>query len=215
MTMDVTKAPPLDPSATRAGAGPTSQQSAAAPSSGSIVALADRVDIQPLDVAAALQILIAEVRMAMELPADSSTMQSPAQTSRVLIQMFLHAVPEGASSLPVGASSLPAGAPASIGIELAFLSAIDRAVDAVAAWRDVPQFVVDAAKETRALVVLLLTDEPLSPMWLRPEWLGLAPRIERFWRRRRLTRRGLADPDFRSFREADERDPDSVEDKLP
>jgi hypothetical protein len=52
-------------------------------------------------------------------------------------------------------------------------------------------------------------------MWLRPEWLGLAPRIERFWRRRRLTRRGLADPDFLSFREADERDPDSVEDKPP
>jgi hypothetical protein len=148
MTMDVTKAPPLDPSATRAGAGPTSQRSAAAPSSGSIVALADRVDIQPLDVAAALQILIAEVRMAMEVPADSSTMQSPAQTSRVLIQM-------------------------------------------------------------------LLTDEPLSPMWLRPEWLGLAPGIARFWRRRHLTRRGLTDPDFRSFREADERDPDSVGDKPP
>jgi hypothetical protein len=197
--MDVTKAPPLDPSAARAG-GPTSQQSAAAPSS-EIVALADRVDIQPLDVAAALQILIAEVRTAMELPAASSMTQSAAQTSRVLIHMFLDAVPEGASSLPVWAA-------ASTRIELAFLSAIERAVNAVAAWRDVPQFVVDAAKETRALAVLQLTDEPLSPMWVRPEWLGLAPKMERFWRRRRLARRGWTDPDFRSFREADERDPD-------
>jgi hypothetical protein len=213
--MDVTKMPPLDPSATRAGAGPTSQQSAAAAPSGSIVALADQVDIQPLDVAAALRILIAEVRMAMDLPADSSLMQSPAQTSRVLIQMFLQAVPEGAGSLPEGASSLPAGAAASTRIELAFLSAIDRAVDVVAGWRQVPQPVVDAAKETRALVVLQLSDEPLSPMWLRPEWLGLAPKIERFWRRRRLTRRSVTDPDFRPSRHADERDPDFVEDKPP
>jgi hypothetical protein len=30
-----------------------------------------------------------------------------------------------------------------------------------------------------------------------PEWLGLAPAIERFWRRRRLVRRGLTDPDLR------------------
>jgi hypothetical protein len=205
MTMDVTKAPPLDPSAARAGAGPTSQQSAA-PSSGSIMALADRVDIQPLDVAAALQILIAEVRSGLELPADSSMMQNPAQTSRVLIQAFLHAVPEGASSPAVWAA-------ASTRIELAFLSAMDRAVDAVAAWRVVPQFVVDAAKETRALALLQLTDEPLSPMWLRPEWLGLAPKIERFWRRRRLARRGLTDPDFRSFRETDECDAARAEDK--
>jgi hypothetical protein len=201
--MDVTKAPPFDPSAARAG-GPKSQQSAAAPPS-NIVALADRVDIQPLDLPAALQILIAEVRTAMELPADSSTLQSPAQTSRVLIQMFLHAVPESASSLPVWAA-------ASTRIELAFLSAIDRAVDAVAAWRDVPQFVVDAVKETRALALLQLAGEPLSPMWLRPEWLGLAPQIERFWRRRRLARRGLTDPDLRSFRGADDRDPDCMED---
>jgi hypothetical protein len=234
--------------------------------------------------AAALRILIAEVRMALELPVDSSMMQSlahaiqisaqtnqsPAQTSRVLIEMFLQAVLEGASGPPEGVISLPGGASGSPGgasglpgaasslpqsasspsqglsvlpqgvsslpgaasvppggvsglpawvaastrIELAFVSAIDRAVDAVAAWREVPHVVVDAAKETRALVVLQLSDEPFNPLWLRPEWLGLAPKIERYWRRRRLTRRGMTDPDFRPFRDADEREPD-LEDKPP
>jgi len=122
--------------------------------------------------------------------------------------------PQSASVPPQGVSGLPAWVAASTRIELAFVSAIDRAVDAVAAWREVPHLVVDAAKETRALVVLQLSDEPFNPLWLRPEWLGLAPKIERYWRRRRLARRGVTDPDFRPFRDADERDPD-LEDKPP
>jgi hypothetical protein len=208
--MDVTKAPPLDPSANVATkAGPTSQQSAASPFPGNIVPLADRVDIQPLDLAAALQILIAEVRADLELPAEGLMvpglmMQSPAQASHVLIQMLLQAVPEDASRPAVWIA-------VSTRVELAFQSAIDRAVAAVAAWREVPQSVLDAAKETRAMVVRQLNDEALSPIWLRPEWLGLAPRIERFWRRRRLARRGLTDPDSRPFREADAKDVDNRE----
>jgi len=72
------------------------------------------------------------------------------------------------------------------------------AISAVSAWRDVPSAVVDAAKETRALVFSVLGDEPQNPLWLRPEWVGLAPRLQRFWRRRRLARRRLMDPDYSS-----------------
>ncbi|HWJ34918.1 MAG TPA: hypothetical protein VNR70_06610 [Steroidobacteraceae bacterium] len=212
--MDVTKAPPLDAAAIRTGSASASQQSAASPSAGNaaspsagnILALVDRLDIQPLDVVAALQILIAEVRSAVELPADSLTMQSPTQASRVLIELFLQAVPEVTDNPPIWVAALTR-------VELAFQAAIDRAVDAVAVWRDVPQFVVDAAKETRALVVSQLCDEPPNPMWLRLEWLGLAPRVERFWRRRRLARRGLTDPDSRSLREAEGDVGKLVEDK--
>jgi hypothetical protein len=219
--MDVTKAPPLDPTINRPGAAaPTSQQSDASPSSRPAAALADKLEIQPLDVAAALQIMAAEIRSALELPAESLLMQSPAQTSRAMIQLFLDAMQEGAPRLPEempaapqggyampeNARSLPAWGALSARIELAFQSAMDRAVEAVAAWRDAPQFVVDAAKETRTLIVSQLAEQPVSPLWLRPEWLGLAPKVQRYWRRRRVARRGLTDPDSRPPREADDRD---------
>ncbi len=219
--MEVTKTPPLDPSVNRPGAAaPTPQQNAASLSSRPAAALADRLDIQPLDVAAALQIMATEVRTALELPAESLPMQSPAQTSRAVVQMFLDAVqegvptppeempaaPHGGYAMPEDASSLPAWGAESARIELAFQVAIDRAVEAIAAWREVPQFVVDAAKEARTLIESQLAEQPVSPLWFRPEWLGLAPRVERYWRRRRVARRGLTDPDSRSSREANGRD---------
>jgi hypothetical protein len=60
----------------------------------------------------------------------------------------------------------------------------------------VPQAVVDAARETRALVMSQLGETPTSPVWPRPEWLWLTPQLERYRRRRRLARRGLTDPDL-------------------
>jgi hypothetical protein len=36
----------------------------------------------------------------------------------------------------------------------------------------------------------------LNPIWLRPEWLGLAPRLARLCRRRRVLKRRLTDPDY-------------------
>jgi hypothetical protein len=54
---------------------------------------------------------------------------------------------------------------------------------------------VDAVKETRVLFFSALGDEPQNPLWLRPEWVGLGPRLHRFWRRRRNARRRLIDPD--------------------
>jgi hypothetical protein len=56
------------------------------------------------------------------------------------------------------------------------------------------------------LVVSVFGEEPQNPIWLRPEWAGLAPRFERFWRRRCLARRRLTDPDYSSggFDDCDE-----------
>jgi hypothetical protein len=53
----------------------------------------------------------------------------------------------------------------------------------------------------RELTVNLLRDSPPYFLWLQPEWLGVARRMERYWRRRRLASRGLTDPDSRSLRE--------------
>jgi hypothetical protein len=83
-------------------------------------------------------------------------------------------------------------------METALQTGLASAITAVSAWRDVPAAVVDAAKETRALVFSVLADEPQNPLWLRPEWAELAPRLQRFWRRRRLARRRLMDPDYSS-----------------
>jgi hypothetical protein len=80
-------------------------------------------------------------------------------------------------------------------IDEALQLGMDRASNAVAAWRDVSPAVLEAVRDTRSQVFSALADEPQSPLWLRPEWIGLAPKIQRFWRRRRPVRRRLIDPD--------------------
>ena len=67
---------------------------------------------------------------------------------------------------------------------------------AVTQWRDVPAAAVDAVADARALFIAALGDEPQNPLWLRPEWVGLAPVLERFRRRRRNAGRRLTDPDL-------------------
>ena len=189
--MDVSKAPPLDPKAGFAPTdGPTPQRSTLSAAAAATAPLADQVHIQPLDAAAALQILVAEARADLGLPADAAVGAGPAQTAEVVVRMFLRALPADAGNPSIWLAETAR-------VDRAIQSALDRAVDAVAAWRNVPQAVIDVAKETRALVASLLSDAPPSPIWFRPEWLGLAPTVERFWRRRRLARRGLTDPDMR------------------
>jgi hypothetical protein len=123
-------------------------------------------------------------------------LSSPAQASPVLVRLFLQAVPEDAGN--------PARWSATVTqLESTLQSALDRAVSAVEQWRNVPQVVVDVARETRSVVMSQLSDEPPGPLWLRPEWMWLSPHMERFRRRRRLARRGLADPDSWSLREDD------------
>src|ERR1700733_1702344 len=191
--MDVTNIPapaaaaPRTPTARAAEQGPQPPANAAP--------LADRADIRPVDIPAALQILVAEVRAAFEMQAivmgqdagESAT--SPPQAVRALLQMALNALPDESASVPAWNAVLAR-------VEAALQTGLDRGIDAVSAWRDVPPIVVDASKEVRAQVFSALDDDPQNPAWLRPEWAGLAPTFERFWRRRRKARRQLTDPDY-------------------
>ena len=202
--MDVTKLLPpgtADVRSPTTSAGQLSSQTPAKP-----VALGDRADIRPLDVPAALQILLAELRAALEeqpllfdqpplldqpVPGEGGAPpDNPAQAARLLVQMAVQSLPEE--------PNIAAWTEALSRMEGALQAGIERAIDAVSAWRDVPAVVIDAAKETRALVFAALGDDPQNPLWLRPEWAGFAPRLERFWRRRRIARRRLTDPDYAS-----------------
>lgn len=126
----------------------------------------------------------------------AARLSSPAQASPMLMRLFLQAVPEDVGTPATWSATVTR-------LEVALQSALDRAVATVEQWRNVPQVVVDAARETRTLVMSQLSDEPPGPLWLRPEWMWFAPRMERFRRRRRLARRGLTDPDLWSLPEDD------------
>jgi hypothetical protein len=125
-------------------------------------------------------------------------LSSPAQASPVLMRLFLQAVPEEAGNPEKWLATVTQ-------LEITLQSALDQGVATVEQWRNVPQVVVDAARETRSVVMSQLSDEPPGPLWLRPEWMWLTPRMERFRRRRRLARRGLTDPDLRALPEDDMR----------
>ncbi len=179
------------PAAAAAEQGPQSPANAAP--------IVDRADIRPLDIAAALQILLAEVRAAFELQAvavgqdarANEALTSPPQATRVLLQMVLNAMPDDSAGMPAWNTVLAR-------VETALQTGLDRGIDAVSVWRDVPPSVVDASQEVRTLIFSALGDDPQNPAWLRPEWAGLAPKFERFWQRRRLARRRLTDPDYSS-----------------
>jgi hypothetical protein len=199
--MDVTKMPAPAPAAAapRMPTAPPAEQGPQSPTNAAPIA--DRADIRPLDIPAALQILLAEVRAAFELQAVAmgrdagESVNSPPQAARALLQMVLNAMPdEGA--MPDESASAPAWNTVLARVETALQTGLDRGIDAVSVWRDVPPIVVDASKEVRTQVFSALDDDSQNPAWLRPEWAGLAPRFERFWRRRRKARRQLTDPDY-------------------
>jgi hypothetical protein len=194
--MDVTKMPAAPTAAAaRTPTAPPAEQGPQSPANSEPIA--DRADIRPLDIPAALQILLAEVRASFELEAVATgqdaneAANSPPQAARALLQMVLSAMPDESASMPAWNAALAR-------VETALQTGLDRGIDAVSVWRDVPPIVTDASREVRALVFSALADEPQNPAWLRPEWAGLAPRFERFWRRRRLARRLLTDPDYSS-----------------
>jgi hypothetical protein len=192
--MDVTKLPAQGAAAIRAPTTTPAEPGSQSPAN--IAATADRADIRPLDIPAALQILLAEVRAAFDLEAllmsgeGSAVLDTPAQAARVLVELVIQSMPDEAG--------VPSWSAVLVRVEAALPIGLERAINAVSAWRDVPIMVVDATKETRALVFSILGDDPQSPIWLRPEWAGLQPKFERFWRRRRVARRRLTDPDYSS-----------------
>ena len=185
--MEVSKVPPPDVATVRAGASALTEQGS--PSTAAVAAPADRADIGPLDISSALQILLAEVQAGLDLPTDAAIMQAPEQAARLLLSLFLQGLPENVGDAPAWTSAL-------MRVEAAIQSSMERAVGIVTQWRDVSAGVVDAVREARALFVSALSDDPQNPLWLRPEWLGLAPTMQRFRRRRRNARRRLVDPDY-------------------
>ena len=196
---------------TSAGQGP--------PSAADIAPAADLADIRPLDISGALQILLAEISAALDLQLSAATTTgaipsstamatittataaaavaattavnapSPDQTARQMAEMFLQALPEDASDAAAWTAALARA-------DAAMQSGIEQAVGVVTQWRDVPAAAVDAVADARALFIAALGDEPQNPLWLRPEWVGLAPVFHRFRRRRRNARRRLTDPDY-------------------
>ena len=177
---------PTDPTAGRPG-------SSGAGGLGSAVAAAavDELNIHPLDVAGALQILVAEVRAALSLPIPTGAPPATAAGAPLLLlQLLLKRLPDDEKLEPAVWLSAATQAETSLRVGM------DKAIDVVLAWHDVPAVVVDAARDARAVVLGALNDEPPNPLWLRPEWMGLAPRMQRFWRRRRHARRNLHDPDW-------------------
>ncbi|HEY0748301.1 MAG TPA: hypothetical protein VGD63_16480 [Steroidobacteraceae bacterium] len=188
--------------ATTPGVVTPSEQGAKAPPN--LVATADEVDIRPLDLSAALQILIAEVRASFESQAllaaagietpgvaiPGAAPDNPQQAARALMEIILQAQPEEAGNAQWGAALAH--------MEIMLQSGLERGISVVTLWRNVPAPVIETTNETRALILALLDEGPENPIWLRPEWAGLAPRFERFWRRRRRARRRLSDPDYAS-----------------
>ena len=190
--MDVTKLPAPGAAATQTPTIPPGEPGSQSPAN--IAPIADRADIRPLDIQAALQILLAEVRASFDLQAvlmsgdGGVVLDNPAQATRAVLEIVMQSMPDGLN-VPVWTAALARA-------EAALQIGLERAIDVVTVWHDVPATVVDAVKEIRTSVFAILGDEPQNPIWARPEWALLAPRLERFRRRRRIARRRLTDPDY-------------------
>ena len=165
----------------------------------------DRMNIRPLDLASALQILIAEVRAELtrvllqatdiSTPANAGASTAPADAlipaAGDILESVLSSLPQSSLEVAVWSEVLPA-------VDAAVASGLARAGSIIETWRDVPGPVVSNAQAVRALVANALSDEPLNPVWLRPEWQNLAPRLMRLRRRRKFLQRWLTDPDYRA-----------------
>src|ERR1700678_1373675 len=144
------------------------------PSPATAAPTADLVDIRPLDISGALQILLAEVRAALDLQLGAAitpgaitssaatattagaVAQSPDQAARQMVEMFLQALPEDASDAPAWAAAL-------VRADAALQSSIEQATGVVTQWRDVPAAAVDAVAEAGALFIAALGDAAQKP----------------------------------------------------
>ncbi len=184
--MEIPKLPPADAAPARSGLALSSEQGLPPTAAG--VPLRDYADIRPLDVPAALQILLTEVRGELDAPLGAAIVQSPVQAAVELTRIYLHQLPD--------TSDAPEWAAVLVRVDAAMQAGIERAIGVVFQWRDTSPPVIDAVRETRSMFVAALAADASSPAWIRPEWSGLAPMLRRFWRRRRNARRRLTDPDY-------------------
>ncbi len=128
----------------------------------------------------------------------ATNVDSPTSAARVLVEMMLQALPASADEA-AWHEALPQA-------DAALQSGVQRALEVVSAWRDVPPIVVQMTRESVGLALQVLGDDPKNPLWLSPEWLTMTPRLARFWRRRRVLRRRLTDPDYATDDQWDEND---------
>jgi hypothetical protein len=153
----------------------------------------DQPDIHILDVPAALQILLFEVSDAWGLDLPAVPAQDADQAAGMILDGFLRTVPDADPIDRADPTGL-AWARAADQSEAALERGIDRAIGIVGAWRGVTEDVIASIAASRQIIMAALLDEPSPRFLTRPEWLGLAARIERYRRRRRSVRR-LQDPD--------------------
>jgi hypothetical protein len=184
-----------------------------------VASSADQLDISALDVAAALRILIAEVRQAiaaglLELllpsrPVSASTpfdlaapdtavpagtaanAVNPEAAAGLLLATFLAAVPAGEGDDGAWMETVAR-------LEQASVAGCERAAAIITAWRDVTPQVIAAVHASQTLFIAALTNAREPDMPMRAEWLAVAPRLARFRRRRRALQRRLEDPDHRN-----------------
>ena len=166
---------------------------------------ADHANIRPLDVGGGLQVMLAEIRSAFELIAESTGTEAmsnfaldesgtavgevPAHAARQIVEWVLQAMPEDAGDPVVWSAVL-------VRVETALQEGLQQAESALANWNEVPASVLDAVRQAGGLALQVLSDDRPNPLWLRPEWVGFESRLERFGRRRRAARRHLTDPDL-------------------
>jgi hypothetical protein len=114
-------------------------------------------------------------------------LDSPVPAARAIVELVLRSLPETFEP-----NSWNVALPR---VDQAMQTGVQRALDAVSAWRDVPPAVIEATQESASLALALSAAEPLYP-WPPPEWTGMAPRLALLWRRRRALKRRLVDPDY-------------------
>lgn len=140
---------------------------------------------------------------------DSALGAPPAQLGSAtapfaVIQMMLRRLPAEESQLPA------AWLITATQVEAAVRNALDKAYDAVSAWRAVPPAVVAVIGDARTVVLAALDEDLLNPLWLMPEMMRILPLMRRYWRLRRRLRRSLTREEARRSDDRDDRDDAAV-----
>lgn len=176
-------------------------------------------DIRPLDLAGALQILVAEVELALTeaglrgaVPISDVSGVNAAGVegsgddlaARALLGGFLGAVPSAMEEPAHFVATLHRAA-------LAIATGSQSAIDRVAAWSGTRASLPEALQRGRELALALIREPVDPPILTHPEWLGLARELSRVRRlRRRQERRMLLTETDADWREEDWLDEDSA-----
>lgn len=185
--MEIRKPGPLP---TELPAVPTGLAERGARTPAQVVAGGDRSSIKALNLTAALQILLAEVKLALteagfaSLAADASPRSTAPLSSTAaapaLVELFLRLVPH---------DEMTPQSTWSATVER-LVQAISRgsaaAIERVVAWRDTPPAIAASLQDVRSLALAIINGEQLT-LLSRPEWLGLGSSLQRVRRRRRRT----------------------------